>query len=66
MEISETKREKLRRNAEILQLKTELLIESCTGWLSAEEGNKNMEKRILERKKQTTSFFSGAGNTDII
>lgn len=29
-----------------------LLIEQCDSWLSAEEGNKNIEKRILERKKK--------------
>ena len=29
-----------------------LLIEQCSKWLSAEEGNKNMEKRIRKRKKQ--------------
>jgi hypothetical protein len=51
MEISQTKKDQLLRNAEILMLKTELLLETCDGWLSAEEGNKNMEKRIMERKK---------------
>ena len=52
MEISQTKKDKLLRNAEILMLKTELLIESCDGWLPAEEGNKNMERRIRERGKE--------------
>jgi len=51
MEISQEKKEKLLRNAEILRLKTELLIEACSDWLPAEEGNQNMEKRIRERKK---------------
>ena len=51
MEISQTKKEKILRNAEILMLKTELLIETCEGWLPAEEGNKNMERNIRERKK---------------
>ena len=52
MDISQTTREKILRNAEILQLKTELLLETCDGWLPAEEGNKNMEKRIREREKE--------------
>jgi hypothetical protein len=29
-----------------------LLIEECNGWFSAEESNRNMEKRIAERKKK--------------
>jgi hypothetical protein len=29
-----------------------LLIEQCDSWLSAEEGNRNMEKRIMERRKK--------------
>ena len=55
MEISQEKKEKLLRNAEILRLKTELLIESCSNWLPAEEGNLNMEKRIRERKKRESN-----------
>ena len=51
MEISQEKKETILRNAEILMLKTQLLIESCDGWLPAEEGNKNMERKIRERKK---------------
>jgi hypothetical protein len=30
---------------------SERLSEQCDGWLSAEEGNKNIEKRIKENKK---------------
>ena len=63
MEISKTKKEKILRNAEILMLKTQLLIESCEDWLPAEEGNKNMEQKIRERKKtekaQTPAAQSG-------
>jgi len=51
MEISQTKWETIRRNAEILMLKTELLIETCEGWLPEEEGYKNMERSIRERGK---------------
>ena len=29
-----------------------LLIEQCDSWLSAEEGNRNMEKQIEERRKK--------------
>jgi tRNA U34 2-thiouridine synthase MnmA/TrmU len=29
----------------------DLLIKQCDSWLSAEEGNRNMEARIRERKK---------------
>jgi len=53
MELSQAKKEKILRNAEILLLKTQLLIETCDGWLPAEEGNKNMERKILERKKMS-------------
>jgi len=52
MEISQDKKEQILRNAEILQWKTQLLIEACEGWLTAEEGNRNMEKRIREKKKK--------------
>jgi len=51
MEISQEKKEQILRNAEILQWKTQLLLEACEGWLPAEEGNRNMEKRIRERRK---------------
>ena len=30
----------------------EKLIEQCDSWLSSEEGNKNMEVHIIERKKR--------------
>jgi len=52
VEISQKKREKIRRNAEILQLKTELLIAACEGWLPAEDGNRNMERNIREKEKK--------------
>ena len=51
MKISQKKKDEFLRNAEILMLKTELLIETCDGWLPAEEGYKNMEKSISEREK---------------
>jgi hypothetical protein len=51
MEISQAKREIILRNAEILLGKTELLIETCNGWLSPEEGLENVAKRISDRDK---------------
>ena len=52
MEISKVKKEEILLNAEILLWKTQLLIEACDSWLPAEEGNRNMEKRIQEKKKK--------------
>jgi len=31
-------------------VRTELLLEQCNSWLPEDEGRKNMEKMILERK----------------
>jgi len=55
MEKSSITKEELLRNARILQWKTEILIEACTGWLSAEEGNRNMEKQIIERRRRESN-----------
>ena len=33
----------------------EMLIEQCDGWLSVEEGNEYMVKRILKRNKEKKS-----------
>jgi hypothetical protein len=38
------------KRAENLLYYNKLLIEQCDSWLSAEEGNRNMEKRIREQK----------------
>jgi len=38
--------------AEKLLYYNNLLIKQCDSWLSEEEGNKNMEKRIKERNKR--------------
>ena len=51
MEISQVKRDEILRNAEILMLKTECLIQTCDGWLSPEEGLKNVAQYIMERDK---------------
>ena len=45
-------REEILHRAEMLLHYNNLLIEECNGWLSAEEGNRNMEKQIQERKKK--------------
>jgi len=43
--------DKVLQNAEILLLKTELLIETCDGWLTPEEGLRNVAKQIRERDR---------------
>ena len=45
-------REEILHRAEKLLHYNNLLIEECNGWLSAEEGNRNMEKQIQERRKK--------------
>ena len=40
------------KQAERVLYYNELLIEQCDGWLSAEEGNWNMERRITERRRK--------------
>jgi len=53
MEIDNTKNihDDILYRAEKLLYYNNLLIKQCDSWLSEEEGNKNMEKRIRERKK---------------
>ena len=34
---------------------TELLIEQCNHWLPAEEGNRIMEKQIIERRRMKSA-----------
>ena len=36
--------------AKLAMIRTELLLEQCNSWLSEEEGRKNMEIMVLERK----------------
>ena len=43
------------KRAEMLLYYNNLLIEQCESWLPAEEGNRNMEKRIREKKKNYTA-----------
>jgi len=52
----------LLKRAENLLYYNNLLIEQCDSWLSAEEGNRNMEKRI--REKKTRIFQDGQDYQD--
>jgi hypothetical protein len=40
------------KRAENLLYYNNLLIEQCDSWLPAEEGNRNMEKRIREKNEK--------------
>jgi len=44
----------IKQRAERLLHYNNLLIEQCDNWLSAEEGNRIMEMRIMERKKKAS------------
>ena len=48
----EDKKEEILACAERTLHYTNLLIAQCDSWLSAEEGNKEMKKRIQEREKK--------------
>jgi len=48
-------REEIQKCAERLRHYNNLLIKQCDSWLSEEEGNRNMEKQIMERKKKRTA-----------
>ena len=45
-------REDILLRAEKVLYYNNLLIEQCDSWLSAEEGNRNMEKQIEEKRKK--------------
>jgi len=51
--IDEKKNQEILFHAEKLLRHNELLIKQCDSWLSAEEGNANMMKAIMEREKAT-------------
>ena len=48
----EDMKDEILKQAEKLLFYNELLIEQCDSWLSEEEGNRNMEKRIAERRNK--------------
>jgi hypothetical protein len=56
MEIKKDKKEEILFRAEKMLYYNDLLIKQCDSWLSAEEGNRNMEKRIMERRKKEREF----------
>jgi len=52
MDVKDAKMNEILFHAEKLLHYNGLLIAQCDSWLSEEEGMKNMEKRIRERKRK--------------
>jgi len=52
MNISKNKMDEIRSRAEVLLHYNNLLIEQSDSWLPEEEGMKNMEMKIAERRKK--------------
>jgi len=52
MDVKNDKKDEILFHAEKLLHYNGLLIAQCDSWLSAEEGMRNMEKRIKERKRK--------------
>jgi len=52
VDIRDEKMQKMLYHAYRCLLFNEMLIEQCDGWLPVEEGNRNMEAFIIERKKK--------------
>ena len=52
MTIRKDKKDEILLRAENVLYYNNLLIRQCDSWLSEEEGNRNMEKRIRERKSK--------------
>ena len=69
MEISDKKKEAILASAERTLRYTNLLIAQCDSWLPAEEGNKEMERRILERERKEwlrkIRKFFGIGSSEL-
>ena len=61
MDDQETKKEDILYTTEHALFYTDLLIKQCDSWLSEEEGIRNMEKRMREKKKVKAGkrFFFG-------
>jgi len=55
MNSSNDKMDEIRLRAQVLSHYNNLLIKQCDSWLSEEEGNRNLEKQIMERKKKRQS-----------
>ena len=62
MEVDDKIKKDILERAERTLHYTNLLIAQCDSWLSAEEGNRNMEKRILERLKKEKEEQSAINN----
>jgi len=52
MEVKKEKQDAIIATAQRVMYYNELLIEQCNSWLSAEEGNRIMEARILENMRK--------------
>ena len=52
MQTDKKTKEEILLRAEKMLYYNELLIKQCDRWLSAEEGNQNMERDILEKHKK--------------
>jgi len=56
MNIPKNKMDEIRLRAEVLLHYNKLLIEQSDSWLSEEEGMKNMEMKIAERRRKEKSI----------
>ena len=52
MDTEKNIKDEILKRAEKLLYYNDLLIEQCDSWLPSEEGNRNMEKLIAERRKK--------------
>jgi len=57
MSEDENIRETILLRAERLLHYNNLLIDQCNSWLSAKEGNLNMEKRIVDKRRKEEKQF---------
>jgi hypothetical protein len=59
MEIKKEKKDEILFRTEKLLYYNELVIKQCDTWLSAEEGNRNIERAIRERRKKERELNQG-------
>ena len=62
MDNEKNMRDDILLRAEKVLFYNNLLIEQCNSWLSAEEGNRNMEKQIEERRKRKNEMSHSKKN----
>ena len=55
--------DEIRKQAERMLYYNELLLEQCYGWLSAEEGNRNMLQQITERLRKEKEMETEKGES---